>query len=160
MTSYTKDLSLLGTDIALQYMTSAGTFEDADLMLVATRGRDGRRSTRDVGTVADVDAAVQFLADRLKTRKGELAALGHPEYGSRHHELIGEPNIDRTRSLIKLYVLEALRHEPRIEKVVGCEVFAPHQPPRSEVRIVVDAVIVAGSTPVNLVVPFNLEVAP
>ena len=35
-------------------------------------------------------------SNRLKTQKGELAPLGHPEYGSRHHELIGQPNVERT----------------------------------------------------------------
>jgi phage baseplate assembly protein W len=153
---FAKDLALLGTDLALDYLTTAGTFEDADLRTSAAPGRPPRDPRRDVATVRDVDAAVQLLANRLKTAKGELAPLGHPEYGSRHHELIGQPNVERTRSLIKLHILEALRHEPRIEEVVRCDVFAHHDPPRDQVRIVLDVVLIGQSTPLNLVVPFNL----
>ena len=156
MTSYTTDLTLLGTDMALEYLATAGSFEDADLALTDSPGPLPRQPRRDVGIVKDVDAAVQLLANRLKTRKGELAPLGHPEYGSRHHELIGEPNIERTRNLIKLYVLEALSHEPRIDEIARCQVSAAHEPPRDQVRIVLDVVLIDGSSPMNLVVPFNL----
>jgi phage baseplate assembly protein W len=155
MITYTKDLTLLGTDLALEYLTSAGTFEDADLR-PAMGLRGAPRRGRDLAAVRDVEAAVQLLANRLKTAKGELAPLGHPEYGSRHHELIGQPNVERTRSLIKLHVLEALRHEPRIQEVARCDVFAPHDPPRDQVRIELDLVLIGMSTPLNLVVPFNL----
>lgn len=156
MTTSTKDLTLLGTDLALRYLTTAGTFEDADLSLTDTPGPLPRRPQRDIDVAAGVDAAVQMLANRLKARKGELAPLGHPDYGSRHHELVGEPNIERTRALIKLHVLEALRHEPRIEQITRCFVFAPHDPPRDVVRIELDLVLIGEGTPVNLVVPFNL----
>jgi phage baseplate assembly protein W len=105
-----------------------------------------------------VDAAVQFLVDRLKTQQGELADLGHPDYGSRHHELVGQPNVDRTRNLIKLYVLEALRREPRIEKVLDAKVYATSAPPRDTVQIDVTVQLIGAQSPVNFVVPFSLEV--
>ena len=35
---------------------------------------------------------------RLRVRKGELAPLGWPDYGSRLGELIGEPDLPRTTS--------------------------------------------------------------
>ena len=53
---------------------------------------------------------------RLLTPRGELAELGHPEYGSRLHELIGSPNSETRRSLAKLFVLESLAQEPRIDE--------------------------------------------
>lgn len=156
MTGFTKDLALLGRDLALTYRTTSGTFEDGDLALVESTSRTtGRR--RDLAVVDDVEAATQLLANRLKTQRGELAPLGHPEYGSRHHELIGEPNIERTRSLIKLYVLEALRHEPRIAEIIDCRVTAAHQPARNVVRIVLEVSLIDRPTPLNLVVPFDLE---
>ena len=100
---------------------------------------------------------VQAVANRLKTRKGELAGLGHPDYGSRHHELMGEPNVERTRNLIKFFVLQALRDEPRIERVLRAEVRAEHAPPREMVRIELTIKPIGSQVPLNLVVPFSLE---
>ena len=129
----------LGTDLALSYAGPGGCFEDADL----TTARAGDRTRRaDLAVVRDIPAAEQLLVNRLKTQRGELAPLGHPDYGSRHHELIGQPNIERTRNLIKLYVLEALGREPRVEKVLGVAVYAPHDPPRDQVRIELDVLLI------------------
>ncbi|MFP4423037.1 MAG: GPW/gp25 family protein [Desulfococcaceae bacterium] len=150
----------LGADLALEYPGAAGWWEDGDLRVVRRkRGRD-----RDLDLVTGVESADQMLINRLKTHKGELTPLGHPEYGSRHHELIGEPNVERTRRLIKLYVLEALSHEPRIEKVLAIAVTAPPAspsgPPRDQVRIVIDLKLIDEDRPRNLVVPFSLEPSP
>lgn len=145
----------LGVDLALRFAGPAGFFEDADLDAALT-DRVPRR--RDLQTVSGLDAADQLLANRLKTQRGELAALGHPDYGSRHHELIGEPNVERTRNLIKLHVLDALSREPRVQKVLSCRVFAPDDPPRSDVRIVLEVRLIDEPNPLNLVVPFSLEV--
>ena len=145
----------LGTDLELSYAGPGGYFEDADLTTV----RAGDRARRaDLGVVREVPAAEQLLANRLKTQRGELASLGHPDYGSRHHELIGQPNTERTRNLIKLYVLEALGREPRVEKVLGVAVYAPHDPPRDQVRIELDVLLIEQDNPLNFVVPFSLGV--
>ena len=120
----------LGQDLALRYAGPGGAFDDADLEL--RRGRPGTRRGTDLEVASGVGAAEQMLANRLKTQRGELAPLGHPDYGSRHHELIGRPNVERTRNLIKLYVLQALADEPRVQKVLACVVYAPHTPPVSE----------------------------
>jgi len=147
---------LLGRDLALDYAEHGGFFEDADLILGR---RPGAAPKRDL-TIADgLDNLTQAIANRLKTRRGELAPLGHPDYGSRHHELIGEPNVPRTWNLIKLYVLEALRAEPRIEKVLQSAVRPEHQPPRDTVRIELTVLLVGIAIPVDLVVPFSLEAA-
>ena len=147
----------LGTDLDLSYAGPAGYFEDADLTTVRAGDRAPRRA--DLAVVRDVDEAEQLLANRLKTQRGELAPLGHPDYGSRHHELIGEPNTERTRNLIKLYVLDALGREPRVEKVLGVKVYAPHDPPRDQVRIELDVLLIEQDTPLNFVVPFSLGVS-
>ena len=147
----------LGQDLALQYAGPGGAFDDADLEL--RRGRPGARRGTDLEVVSGVDAAEQMLANRLKTQRGELAALGHPDYGSRHHELIGQPNVERTRNLIKLYVLQALADEPRVQKVLACVVYAPHTPPREHVRIEIELRLIDEPNPLNLVVPFSLEAA-
>jgi len=59
----------------------------------------------------------QAIINRLLTRRGELAQLGHPEYGSRLHELVGELNNLRLRALAELYIRDCLAQESRIEKV-------------------------------------------
>jgi phage baseplate assembly protein W len=141
---------VLGRDLLLRYDAGSGFFEDADLV-------EQRQ-----GVELDLDRAdglpnlEQALANRIKTRKGELAALGHPDYGSRHHELIGEPNVDRTRHLIKLYILQALRDEPRIEQVLSAQVRAEHQPPRDTVRIELALRVRDLPHVLNLVLPFSL----
>ena len=73
--------------------------------------------TNDLGAVSRKSNLVQALIMRLQTETGELAGLGHPDYGSKHHRLIGEPNVESNRNLIKLYVLECLRQEPRLESI-------------------------------------------
>ena len=77
-------------------------------------GRSGQLLDFDV--TSGRNNLAQAIIVRLLTPRGELAALGHPEYGSRLHELIGRENTDTTRNLVKLFILEALQLEPRIEK--------------------------------------------
>ena len=141
-----------GRDLRLDFALGGGFFEDADL------ASERRGTTRDLGVADGLDNLTQAIANRLKTRQGELAPLGHPTYGSRHHELIGEPNVPRTRNLIKLYILQALRDEPRIERVLRATVRAEHDPPRESVRIEIEARVVGFAEPLNLVVPFSLGV--
>ena len=146
----------LGRDLRLDYAQGMGYFEDADLSPVRQTGQGAQRTLR---LNDGIDNLTQALANRLKTRKGELAALGHPDYGSRHHELIGEPNVDRTRNLIKLYILQALRDEPRIERVLEVKVQAEPEPPRDTVRIELELRVQGEAVPLNLVLPFSLEVS-
>jgi phage baseplate assembly protein W len=144
----------LGRDLELGWAGPAGAFDDADLA-VDTRFTGATRTT-DLAVVDEVAAARQLLANRLKTRRGELAALGHPDYGSRHHELIGEPNTERTRNLVKLHVLEALRREPRIQKVERCDVTTASRP-RDVVRIELTIRLIDEPNPLNLIMPFDLS---
>lgn len=140
----------LGSDLELAFRGPAGWWEEGDL---ATGTRAGRA---DLAVVRELDAADQMLITRLKTRQGELAPLGHPEYGSRHHELLGEPNTERTRNLIKLHVLECFSHEPRVAKVLDCQVTSdPRQ--RDTVRIVMSIRLIDRDEPRNLVLPFALD---
>jgi phage baseplate assembly protein W len=148
-------LDLMGVDLKLDYAIGGGFFEDADLATALDAKRVPR--LRDLLTTERVGAIEQAIINRLKTRKGELAPLGHAGYGSRHHELIGEPNVERVRNLIKLYVMQALRDEPRIERLVRVDVRPDHDPPRETVRISISARLIGEQTPLNLVVPFSLE---
>ena len=146
-----KRMQRMGSDLKLSFSGPSGWWEDADQEI----NRQVRRGN-DLAVAQGLDAIDQMLINRLKTQKGELTALGHPDYGSRHHELIGEPNVERTRNLIKLYILEALSHEPRLEKVLDCTVTRDPSE-RSTVRVVIMAKIIEIDEPRNLVVPFSLE---
>lgn len=71
----------------------------------------------DLGLVQGVDNLGQAVLLRLLTPRGELAALAHPDYGSRLHELIGRVNTETTRNLVKLFILESLKQESRIATI-------------------------------------------
>ncbi|HEX2051716.1 MAG TPA: hypothetical protein VHJ34_13950 [Actinomycetota bacterium] len=144
----------LGRDVELAFAGPVGAWQDADLARATTV--QGARRLVDVARTTGIEsAATQLLVNRLQTQRGELAPLGHPEYGSRHHELVGEPNTERTRNLVKLHVLECLRHEPRVARVLRCDVTSAPRP-RDVVRIDMTVRLVDRAEPFNLVVPFEL----
>jgi phage baseplate assembly protein W len=112
----------------------------------------------DLATVRGRANLVQSLILRLKTERGELAGLGHPDYGSQHHRLVGEPNTEATRSLIRLYVLECLRQEPRLERVVRIDVRPGRgRQNRDKVDIELELKMKRVHDPLTLVVPFSFE---
>jgi phage baseplate assembly protein W len=80
------------------------------------RGQAGR--LEDLGSSSGEANLSQAILLRLLTPRGELAALGHPEYGSRLHELVGRQNTATVRNLMKLYILESLQQEARIAEVL------------------------------------------
>lgn len=110
----------------------------------------------DLETVADRDNLRQALLLRFLTQRGELAILGHPTYGSRLYELLGELNIERNRNRAKLYVLEALAMEPRVGQVLSVKVT---QNPAQRERMDIDVRLtpINSDVPLNLVFPFFLE---
>ena len=76
----------------------------------------------DFSIVSGNDNLAQAITIRLLTPRGELTALAHPDYGSRLHELIGQPNTDNTRNLVRLYIIEALQQEVRIAEIIKLKV--------------------------------------
>ena len=109
----------------------------------------------DIGVVDGLDNLEQALFLRLLTPLGELAPLGHPEYGSRLHELIGEQNTETRRNLARLFILQSLALEPRIAEVL--KVVAAVDPGHRDcVQITVTA-RPAGETDVVVIGPFVLE---
>ena len=118
---------------------------------------EGAHTLLDYETIDGRDNLGQAVLMRLLTPRGELAELGHPEYGSRLDELLGTPNTETRRGLAKLFVLEALAQEPRIAKVV--EVTSR---PAVEERDLVDILIRVqpiGATETVTIGPFTLRVA-
>jgi phage baseplate assembly protein W len=148
------------TDIALRLVDSRA------LSLYAVResrrrlagGSAGRGATLlDMDIVSDTDNLAQAITIRLLTPRGELAALAHPDYGCRLHELIGFPNTDSTRNLAKLYVIEALKQERRIAEIRRVDV-ALHPGDRNRINIFIQVLPIGRSTVLDLG-PFALDLS-
>ena len=77
-----------------------------------------RTTAEDLRVVFGKRNICQAIINRLHTRLGELAFFGHPEYGSRLHLLLGEPNNARSRGLAEIYIRESLSKDPRIREIV------------------------------------------
>jgi phage baseplate assembly protein W len=130
----------------------------ADLRLRPTGG--SLDLTRDDG--GDLDLATgaenisQALTLRLLVRRGELTPLGWPDYGSRLHELIGEPNVVRTRALLMAFAQAAIEQDPRVERVRGIRAGVPGEE-RNVVRLEAEILLISQPQPLNLVIDIPLE---
>ena len=111
----------------------------------------------DMGVVSGSRNLEQAVIMRLLTPRGELSALGHPEYGSRLHELIGRQNTETTRNLMKLHILESLQVEPRIEELVEV-IVEPDQVGRDRVNVLL-RLKPLGEAGAATIGPFTLELA-
>lgn len=110
----------------------------------------------DLETLTAEDNLAQALLLRFLTERGELAALGHENYGSRLYELIGQPNTESNRNRARLYILEALVQEPRVAEVLNVTVRTSRADPgRIDIDLTVRAI--RSDTTLNLVFPFFLE---
>ena len=134
------DLRLLGD---LQFQNDRAGGSD----LLATLGQP-----IDLQTLQDRQNLQQALLLGLLTRQGDLTQLGHPDYGSRLYTLIGELNNQTNRNRAKLFVLEALAAEPRVQSVISVDVTGV----RDRIDISVSLQTIIGDTPLNLVFPFFL----
>lgn len=96
------------------------------------------------------DNIVQALTLRLRVRKGELAPLGWPDFGSRLHELIGEPDLPRTHLKLQVFARQAIEADPRVRKVLSVKsTTLPGE--RDTVRLALDIQLIDAPTPLNLV---------
>lgn len=166
---------ILGTDLRLIYKSPTGMCEDIDLKKEYRYGSmkenvkerlyqlshpvfgKSYEELEDIDTITGIENLQQSLINRIMTKKGELDELGHPEYGSRHHDLVGEPNTESNRNLIKFHILECLSHEPRIERILRAQVKSDADN-RGLVRIYLEIKIITITSPLNLVIPFSFEV--
>ncbi|MCP4334942.1 MAG: GPW/gp25 family protein [Gammaproteobacteria bacterium] len=113
------------------------------------------RRTRDFVTVSGRDNLAQAVIVRLLTPRGELTALAHPDYGSRLPELIGAQRTETTRNLAKLFVIEALKQERRIEKIIDVTV-ADQPGERHQINIFIQIQPIDDAQVVDLG-PFTLD---
>lgn len=114
---------------------------------------------KDLETLQDRENLQQALLLRFLTRTGELAVLGHPDYGSRLYTLIGELNNETNRNRAKLFVLESLGAEPRVKQVLSVDV-TQNPKDRTRIDIAVSLKAIDSDTLLNLVFPFFLERGP
>ena len=111
---------------------------------------------KDLQILSGVGNLQQALLLRFLTPLGELAQLGHPDYGSRLFELIGELNNDTNRNRAKLFVLLALAGEPRVKQVLDVAV-TQNLALRDAIDISLTLKAIDSDTPFNLVFPFFLD---
>lgn len=77
---------------------------------------------RDLDTVDGLDDLAQALRLRLSVARGELTRLGHPRYGNRVHELVGEPLSRPNLELLRRHVRRALLDDPRVARLERLDV--------------------------------------
>lgn len=141
----------LGKDLRL-------SFERTDLDLISIeRGADLDISTEgDLGIITDEDNLLQAIICRLATSEGELYDVGHADYGSRLHEMVGEINNAATRHRIKALIRECLNQEPRIKEIVSVNVLTDHRDP-NRVNIEITVLPIEKSANLTIMYPFHLE---
>ena len=110
----------------------------------------------DLETLTGADNLKQALLLRFLTPVGEMAILGHPNYGSRLSELIGELNNQTNRNRAKMFVLQALAQEPRVAEVLKVDVTTARSNP-NQINIDVSLRAAREGTILNLVFPFFLD---
>lgn len=139
---------LFGTDLKLVLKTHPDDEEIAYMDLSTAR-------TGDLDVISGRDLMIQAIQQRLATRKGELAHLGHPEYGSLLEEMVGEPNTEDTRAIIETLVRDCLKYEPRISMI---ESVVATTDPRYPDVVNIDVVVrLRGSRePLSVEYPFKL----
>lgn len=91
----------------------------SDLMLTETAlGSDLAVSENGEVVVASEEVNLaQSILHRLRTAKGELADIGHPNYGSTIFNFVGQPNNEIVRARLKMTIRETLAQEPRIKEI-------------------------------------------
>jgi phage baseplate assembly protein W len=136
----TERAELFGHDLELTGVTGA---VDVGTDLTAGPAGDLRLTTGEQNIV-------QALAMRLRVRREELARLGHPAYGSRLHELIGQPNNERTRIQLMAYARAAIEQDPRVTEVRTVTA-TPVPGERDVVRLSLDVLLISEANPLNLV---------
>ena len=142
---------LLKTDLAL---TRRAFWEETS----DRWGVDLQPERGDLALVAGRANLAQALLNRLFTRVGELSDLGHPDYGSRLYQLVGEINNARTRALAELYIRESLAYEERV-KEVALITFAPpsrRADKRESLEISIVARLIDDGEPLTVSISMNL----
>lgn len=125
---------------------------------LATQIRPGTGKV-DLETLSEADNLKQALLLRFLTPVGEMTVLGHPGYGSRLFELLGEPITQSTLNRAKLFTLLALQAEPRVKDVISVNV-KYNRKEQTTIKIEVSLKAIDSDSILNFVFPFFLEGGP
>ena len=145
----------LGTDLLVAPGFVAHDATSLDGRVRARLPRGAAAELSDLAIVSGRENLAQSLLLRLLTPRGALATLGHAEYGSRLHELIGRPKTNEQRALAKAFVLEAVAMERRVQPKLVEFRFEPEEESIDSIAFTLSVLPVAGGDPVSL----GLEVA-
>lgn len=104
----------------------------------------------DFAAAKGVENLQQALVLRLLTPLGTLKDLGHANYGSRLHELIGQENVAAAALRARAYVIQAIAQEKRVEKILSLEILPTTPDTPDRLRIFVRVLAVGGGDPVAL----------
>ncbi len=118
--------------------------------LLESHGRPDPPGAADLDVIGERENLAQALVLRILTPRGALAALGHPDYGSRVHELIGEHKTEALRHRCRAFVLECVRREPRVEDAAAELSFDPAQEDAASFVFTLGVRPVSGGDPVVL----------
>jgi phage baseplate assembly protein W len=122
---------VFGTDLAVvpnMVAVDASEFDVTTRIRVIRGGLPGAANAlTDLAVLSSRQNLAQALLIRLLTPVGTLAGLGHANYGSQLHLLIGRRKTDELRNLCRAYVLEAIAQEPRIQPKASQLQFAPEE---------------------------------
>ena len=130
----------------------------SDLALVERAGGDDLLAddAGDLALAQGNDNISQALRLRLQVRLGELAPLGWPAYGSRLHELIGEPNNTSTHVRLMAFARSAVEQDPRVAEVKSVETqVLPGE--RDVARVLMEVRLIDAPSPLNLVFDMDLS---
>lgn len=145
---------LFGTDLSVVPNMVAYDAASLDLttkVRVFRRPRPGQPDTQtDLATIEGRENVAQALLLRLLTPVGSLTMLGHADYGSRLHELIGRHKTDELRNLCRAFVLEAVAREPRVQPKVVELTFEPLREQVDNFVLTVAVQPITGGDPVAL----------
>ena len=145
----------LGTDLAVTPLFVAHDASAIDLVFRArsVRGKltpPNALEARDLGTLVGRENLAQALILRLLTPQGSLRALGHGDYGSRLHELIGQHKNESNRHLCRAFVLEAVTQEARVEPKAVALAFDPAAEQLDNFVLMLSVQPRAGGAPLDL----------
>lgn len=114
------------------------------------------RNKHDYSIVSGEDNLAQAIKLRLLVPKGSYSHLGHPSYGSRLFELIGEINNEINRQVAELYVRETLAQEKRIKTVREVRV-SMNEYNHEFIDIYISVLTIKEAIPLDLTLSFSLE---
>ncbi|WP_058556387.1 hypothetical protein [Thiohalocapsa sp. ML1] len=123
----------------------------------AERGARPDALLHDLDTLDGRDLLAQAVWLRLAIPRGELAHLGHPDFGSRLHRLIGRRMSAATLALAEAYVREALRREPLIAGITALSITGDPLTSRLDIAVQVQP---AAGAPLDLALTLALDGAP